>query len=59
MLQVVSAIGDVLLEQSDPRWGLVYSKVMACAGSDPDRMISEVSKKMGSKELLWIMLKKF
>ena len=56
--QIVSALGDVLLEMSHPKWNAVFAKVMACAESDPERLMSEASKKLGDVHLVWTPLAK-
>ena len=55
---MIGVLGEIVLDRQHPKWSNVCTKLMACAKSDPERLLSEAARQVNDDSLTWILLRK-
>ena len=58
LFKVVGVLADVILDLNNPKSSIVLQRVLACEGSDQERLISEAVRKLDDPHVKWVSLRK-
>ena len=55
---MVGVLADVILDSNNPKSSIVLQRILACEGSDQERLISEAVRKLDDPHVKWVSLRK-